>query len=1048
MAEVGSPSNGSVQTRYSFYNASDTESTTIFEQNSSLSQSSPKSNDSPSHNNNNNNASDMKDQQQHYGEDYGTGTNAAGRSSSASSDDDEVSDILRSLKETEDMVSIHGYLKGQGGMMERDNSSLSSTGTGVSNKKSNTDSAIHNAVLEEESHQFDNEYNPFSGSSNSNLNAVEKKTNNNDNDSGNNSNSNNNQQPSSPSSFYEKAVREALYHIRLRSQQRAAALSKVGSNAALEEEGKGASKSNSSSLPLVSEENSSNISNNNNTDQDQTDSMLLAEEEEWKARRAKMAHETDAMMMQNATTNNSTPTSIPELASTSVSGSSSTGTTGAAGNVLPLPLHPNLGNTLIPATKFDDRLLSPPADVRKAVEISSAEMFRLYGNDELGAGGGGNGSGNDGQQSQMKNGENSITSALSGLQLANPVYSLPLGHGGQSPMHSSTNNNNPEATSPFTVVPSSPAPGKLHLVNAKSAGKMSSHAALQIAALSGKNGEKSMQLRQIELELERRWRREEEIEKGVEQVLLAILQSAASAKLSDNNVDNDDDVGKQLIDSVFSNLSASSQSSALKNGVNTGLKKRPVRVDSDDPRSENNSNVKDTATTALEKSPSKSCSVVDELLAETEDSDPSFEIEKDESIPQAPSEPIEEMHSDSKSTDAHSKKNNASIRPYTVEADGTLEVEAVDRGSRQSSMSVGTDDDDCGEMVLGPLSKQVGGTTGVVLHDSNDEEKSDVEDTKHKPVPKQNKPSLKIIESITAAVRNGSKASEIMSKFSGDKRTVKSSGDKFHSEDVLFRGKKSIPQIKELFAHMLPYHCNKTNKKSNAYNAWFQDKLSGVFNTAPPNHPWDDDDPDELGYIVHTFSRLHLQTLEQDYEDLMEKIDKRFELAVKRGSVRMPPKKKNERDLKTSPSKNKRKNSIGKNSRTSSTDSISRKADEGRVGTSKRKLMNDRLAKNPNFPNAKPAGSGEVGELEIYHLPIIYKAHQTGFEPTKDLVLQPDTVFAGNFYVQSELGSAAFSTAYRCVDLNSGKKGEDGETVSITLPQTLFFRNSTKNLTR
>lgn len=137
MAEVGSPSNGSVQTRYSFYNASDTESTTIFEQNSSLSQSSPKSNDSPSHNNNNNNnnASDMKDHQQHYGEDYGTGTNAAGRSSSASSDDDEVSDILRSLKETEDMVSIHGYLKGQGGMMERDNSSLSSTGTGVSNKK-------------------------------------------------------------------------------------------------------------------------------------------------------------------------------------------------------------------------------------------------------------------------------------------------------------------------------------------------------------------------------------------------------------------------------------------------------------------------------------------------------------------------------------------------------------------------------------------------------------------------------------------------------------------------------------------------------------------------------------------------------------------------------------------------------------------------------------------------------------------------------------------------------------------------------------------------
>ena len=91
------------------------------------------------------------------------------------------------------------------------------------------------------------------------------------------------------------------------------------------------------------------------------------------------------------------------------------------------------------------------------------------------------------------------------------------------------------------------------------------------------------------------------------------------------------------------------------------------------------------------------------------------------------------------------------------------------------------------------------------------------------------------------------------------------------------------------------------------------------------------------------------------------------------------------------------------------------------------------LATNPCFPSAKPAGTGEVGDLELYHLPIIYKANQTGLEPTKDLVLQPDTVFAGKYYVQSELGSAAFSTAYRCVDLNSGKKGEDGEMVRISL---------------
>jgi hypothetical protein len=43
----------------------------------------------------------------------------------------------------------------------------------------------------------------------------------------------------------------------------------------------------------------------------------------------------------------------------------------------------------------------------------------------------------------------------------------------------------------------------------------------------------------------------------------------------------------------------------------------------------------------------------------------------------------------------------------------------------------------------------------------------------------------------------------------------------------------------------------------------------------------------------------------------------------------------------------------------------------------------------------------------------------TGFEPTKDLYLEPGNVVAGQYLVENELGSAAFSTAYRCVDLSS-----------------------------
>eukprot|EP00934_Nitzschia_sp_Nitz4_P003771 Nitzschia sp. Nitz4//scaffold106_size73319//22485//26103//NITZ4_005732-RA/size73319-augustus-gene-0.10-mRNA-1//-1//CDS//3329532508//3761//frame0 len=79
---------------------------------------------------------------------------------------------------------------------------------------------------------------------------------------------------------------------------------------------------------------------------------------------------------------------------------------------------------------------------------------------------------------------------------------------------------------------------------------------------------------------------------------------------------------------------------------------------------------------------------------------------------------------------------------------------------------------------------------------------------------------------------------------------------------------------------------------------------------------------------------------------------------------------------------------------------------------------------HPDFPGVKTIGKGEMGDLEFFHLPIIFKSHVTGFEPTKDMVLEPGNVVAGQYLVESELGSAAFSTAYRCIDLSS--EAEDG----------------------
>ncbi|KAL7467410.1 hypothetical protein ACHAXS_007652, partial [Conticribra weissflogii] len=86
---------------------------------------------------------------------------------------------------------------------------------------------------------------------------------------------------------------------------------------------------------------------------------------------------------------------------------------------------------------------------------------------------------------------------------------------------------------------------------------------------------------------------------------------------------------------------------------------------------------------------------------------------------------------------------------------------------------------------------------------------------------------------------------------------------------------------------------------------------------------------------------------------------------------------------------------------------------------------NDLRQSVPDFPGIYPPGKGRTGEMECFYLPIITKSQKTGFEPTKDLVLKPGTVFANNYLVQSELGSAAFSTAYRCVDLSS-EEDEEG----------------------
>ena len=594
------------------------------------------------------------------------------------------------------------------------------------------------------------------------------------------------------------------------------------------------------------------------------------------------------------------------------------------------------GSSLGTATKLDDRLLSPPADVRKA----ASDMFR--------------------QPHKSEEGEDyrDIIKPFEGLELAKPVNSILTSYGRGSSSSLLAADQPAEGGSElnpvyphFSIIPSSPAPGKAN--------------SLQNNGLNSTPIDtETPEARRQKLELERRMRRELEIEKGVEQVLQSILQRA------DNG--NDANPGES-IENILSELFAKQSISPITCGIG---RTRLTRFNSKDEDTQN-------------------ISAVDEFGKEISDGEGVDVV------------PI-----------AHSKdssQNDTSIRPINSK-EGMLEVEAVKSDDVYYDE---TDDGSQGEMVLGPLSSEMGGTTGVVLqhdeHDpSNETDDTDAHSAREdadnfeddQPLPSS--PSL--ISSVTSAARRTSKLVAEKLSFSPNKSV----------ED-----KESL--VRELYAHILTRHPSQkysrnSNKPDISFSRWMSDNFSSLTNTRD-NLLWDEEDPDEPGYIVHTLSRGKLQEIEDAYENMLEKVGSEYEVAMKEKKIKSHKRLGSdiERDLLDAEKmldKQKKKTILKP------------KSEEQDSAKSSSRNESSALLTNPNFPGAKAAGSGEVGDLEIYHLPIIYKAHQTGFEPTKDLVLQPDTVYAGQYYVQSELGSAAFSTAYRCVDLNSGKKSEDDEVVS------------------
>ena len=326
--------------------------------------------------------------------------------------------------------------------------------------------------------------------------------------------------------------------------------------------------------------------------------------------------------------------------------------------------------------------------------------------------------------------------------------------------------------------------------------------------------------------------------------------------------------------------------------------------------------------------------------------------------------------------------------------------------------------------VLGPLSKRAGGTTGVVLEQST---------TRHAEDDILSETASSILDSISSAVKDAETFVAYMTSgvsMDESKRSAATSKDKYSTQaedddsdaDDSDNDIEANGLMRSLCAHLLPFGVDKATH------------LSEI-------PPWDESNPNEPGYRIVRLSKLRLNQVENEFakmvngfqrkserlfedkrqhynesadwhgvsdttfernldqaEELLDQEEKRQE-AVEKAVIRLPSFTRSE---------------------SSTPESYSTEESDVEIDSERE---NGGMNVHPDFPCAQTAGKGEIGDLEYFNLPIIYKSHLTGFEPTKDLRLDPGNVVAGQYLVESELGTAAFSTAYRCIDLSSDTTG-------------------------
>lgn len=422
--------------------------------------------------------------------------------------------------------------------------------------------------------------------------------------------------------------------------------------------------------------------------------------------------------------------------------------------------------------------------------------------------------------------------------------------------------------------------------------------------------------------------------------------------------------------------------------------------------------------------------------------------------------------------------------------------------------------------VLGPLSKRPGGTTGVVLENSDslssstssassattsssseydDEDESIDSDSKgHKSSsrrsPSNSTPS--IFQSLSAAVslvtgvtsydENNNKSttsipqaltsagSSQVDKYYFRNTDSKSDDDEndFHQgnvdgishhnsveSDENSEDSESYDLMRSLCAHLLPFGIESLmNKRNNYHSRRLLEPLPG----------WDSRNPDEPGYRIVRLNKYQLHRVQTAYDKMIDYVrnSSHRNLLSSRRSLNHPiidddevlDAEAFERDLQvaedlldeeelrlitnntaelpheTANLLNKSqnvpteevlddvKNKVILQESKSVIDEYESSHHDDELTTEKEEediALSDSDMHLANFHGVRSVGKGEMGELEYFSLPIIFKSHVTGFEPTKDLVLEPGNVIAGQYLVEGVLGTAAFSTAYKCINLNA-----------------------------